>query len=124
MFNYTKDVHSSFYWPVLVLIHLQLSLLSDAGLISHLKTMPTTERTCLDFILWVSLFLNTFTTKTYDVSYSLIPAMNRLKAGDTLVGVFKTYAYDDIIDHALWERKQRESYQWKGAEQGGQGVPR
>ncbi len=67
MFSYTKDVRSSFYWSMSVLIHLQLSLLS-----LYLKAMPIGEGTHFDFILWVSLFSSTFTTMAYNISPSII----------------------------------------------------
>ncbi len=56
----SKDVRSSFYWSMSVLIYLQLSI-AIGGCWAHtvylvLKAMPTTEGTCFDCILRVSLF--------------------------------------------------------------------
>ncbi len=87
----------------------------------HHNWKLTTEGTCFDFILQVSFFFSTFTTKAYYISPSIIPAKDHLKAIDALVGVSMTHACNGIMGHALGETK---SYKWKRVEQGGQGVPR
>ncbi len=78
--------------------------------------MPTTEGTPFDCILWVSLFFSTFTTKSYNISPSIIPAMNCLEVVDALAGVLMTYACNGIMGCALGEgteRKRRKSCQGK-----------